>query len=90
MFPADTFTILQLSDFVTGDLFQLHALITAVSCAMFSLGGTGYDGLQSIAVGSLLALALKLQSDGVSVDTLQNNAVQAVLAVLLTVLAFVD
>ena len=79
----------QLSDFVTGDLFQLHALITAVSCAMYNLGGTGYDSLKSIAVGSLLALGLKLKSDGVSVDTLKNNIIKSVLAILLADLAYV-
>lgn len=57
---------------------------------MYNLGGTGYDSLKSIAVGSLLALGLKLQSDGISVDTVQNNAVQSVIAIVLTVLAFVD
>ena len=56
---------------------------------MYNLGGTGYDSLKSIAVGSLLALSLKLKSDGVSVDTLKNNIIQSVLAILLAVLAFV-
>lgn len=75
---------------MTGDLFQLQALITAVACAMFKLGGTGFDSMNALAVGSLVALALRLQSDGISVDTLKSNAIQAVIAVLLSVIAFVE
>jgi hypothetical protein len=80
----------QLSDFVTGDLFQLHALITAMACAMFNLSGTGFDSLKMIAVTSLGALALRLQSDGVSVDTVQKNAVQTAIALAVAFIALVD
>ena len=79
----------QLGEFVTGDLFQLHALITAVACAMFKLSGSGFGELDTIAGGALLALALKLQSEGIKADTIKNNAVQAAIAVLLAVIAFV-
>ena len=79
----------QLANFVTGDLFQLHALITATACAMYGLAGTGYEALDAIAGGALLALALTLKSDGVSADTLKNNLLQSVLALLLAFIAYV-
>ena len=80
---------LQLASFLTGDLFQLHALITAISCAMFSLSSQ-FDPLKSMAAFALLAMrGLKLK-DNLKFDTLQDNALQAVLTVALTVIAFVD
>lgn len=57
---------------------------------MFGLLDTGFADIKVIALGSLLALGLKLKDDGVSADTLKDNALQGILAVLLTVLAFVD
>jgi hypothetical protein len=43
-----------------------------------------------IAVSALGAVALRLQSDGVSVDTVQKNAVQTAIAVLLAFVALVE
>jgi hypothetical protein len=80
----------QLSDFVTGDLFQLHAMITAIACAMFNLTDTGFDALKMMAVSTLGALTLRLQADGVSIDTVQNNAAQTTIALALAFIALVD
>jgi hypothetical protein len=79
-----------LAKLVTGDLFQLHATITAVACGMFGLLGTGFDDITVIAVASLLALALKFQESGLNADTVKDNALQAVIAIVLTILAFAD
>lgn len=57
---------------------------------MFGLLDTGFADIKLIALGSLLALGLKLKDDGVTADSAKDNAVQGVLAVLLTILAFVD
>ena len=55
---------------------------------MFSLSSQ-FDPLKSMAAFALLAMGLKLK-DNLKFDTLQDNALQAVLAVALTVIAFVD
>ena len=56
---------------------------------MFSLSSQ-FDPLKSMAAFALLAMrGLKLK-DNLKFDTLQDNALQAVLTVALTVIAFVD
>ena len=57
---------------------------------MFGLLGTGFDDITVIAVASLLALALKFQESGLNADTVKDNALQAVIAIVLTILAFAD
>jgi L-asparagine transporter-like permease len=79
-----------LAKLVTGDLFQLHAVITAVACGMFGLLNTSFADIKVIAVASLLALGLKFQDSGLTADTVKDNAVQGLIAIVLTILAFVD
>ena len=79
-----------MANLVTNDLFQLQAVVTAVACGMFGLLGTGFDDIKVIAVGSLLALALKYKDSGLNADTIKDNALQEVIAVALAILAFVD
>jgi hypothetical protein len=85
---ARPFVNSQLADFVTGDLFALNALATAISCAMFKLGSTGFDSLKTLAVANLVALALKMDKGGFNADTIMANKVQTVITVLTAVLAF--
>ena len=93
--PADTkhfsqFLIsnLQLADFVTGDLFALNALATAVACAMFKLGDTGFDSRRVLAVMNIISLLLKMDKGGFNADTIMANKVQTVITILASVLAF--
>jgi hypothetical protein len=81
--------ITQLADFVTGDLFALNALVTAVAAAMYGLGSSGFDSMKSLAAGYALSLLLCCDKNGFSVDTIKNNAPQTVITVVLLVLAFV-
>lgn len=78
----------QLADFVTGDLFQLNALITVVAAAMCGLADSGFGTLETLAVGGALALALKLIDSGFTVDTVKDNSVQTVLAVAMLFIAY--
>eukprot|EP00545_Synedropsis_sp_CCMP1620_P012963 CAMPEP_0119003024 /NCGR_PEP_ID=MMETSP1176-20130426/311_1 /TAXON_ID=265551 /ORGANISM="Synedropsis recta cf, Strain CCMP1620" /LENGTH=153 /DNA_ID=CAMNT_0006954583 /DNA_START=51 /DNA_END=512 /DNA_ORIENTATION=+ len=78
----------QLADFVTTDMFALNALCTAFAAGMFKLAGTGFDPLKTLAASQLLALFLKMDSDGISTDTVMANKVQTVITVLTAVLAF--
>jgi uncharacterized membrane protein len=57
---------------------------------MFGLAGAEWDSMKTLAGGALLALALKMKSDGASVDTIKANGIQTVVAVVLGVLAFVE
>lgn len=79
----------QLADFVTTDLWALNALCTAVACAMYKLGDTGFDSLKMMAVANAVALVLKFDKGGISTDTLKDNKVLTVGTVVLAVLAFV-
>jgi hypothetical protein len=69
-------------------LFALNALCTAVAAGMFKLSDTGFDTMKALAAANVLALLLKLDSDGFKTDTLMANKVQAVITVVLAVLAF--
>jgi hypothetical protein len=75
---------------VTGELWQLNALCTAVAAGMFKLGGTGFDAMKALAVSHGVALLLRLNDGGFSVDTVKANKVQAVTTLTLLFLAFVD
>ena len=80
----------QLVNFVTGDLWQLNAVIAGVSAAMFHLADTGFDTLKMMAVANALALLLRLDSAGLSIDTIRANKVQTVMTIVLAVIAFVE
>jgi hypothetical protein len=80
----------QVSEFVTGDLFQLHAVLAAVATGMYGLTGPQYDSMKTLAGGAVIALALRLKSDGASVDTVKANGIQTLVAVVLAILAFVE
>ncbi|KAG7369722.1 hypothetical protein IV203_027468 [Nitzschia inconspicua] len=79
----------QLAEFVTGDLFALNALVTAVAAAMYGLGSSGFEAMETLAAGYALALLLCCDKNGFSVDTVKNNVPQTVITVILLVLAFV-
>jgi hypothetical protein len=55
---------------------------------MYDLLSARFDDIKMTAVASLLALALKFHDSGLNADTVKNNAVQGVIAVILTILAF--
>jgi hypothetical protein len=57
---------------------------------MYGLTGPQFDSMKTLAGGALVALALKLKSDGASVDTVKANGVQTIVAVVLAILAFVE
>jgi hypothetical protein len=57
---------------------------------MFGLLNTSFADIKVIAVASLLALALKFQDSGLTADTVKDNALQGLIAIVLTILAFVD
>jgi hypothetical protein len=81
----------QLANFVTGDLFALNALVTVVAASMYGLGGTGlFEVTKTLAAGYALSLLLCCDKNGFSVDTIKNNVGQAVITVILLVLAFVE
>ncbi|KAI2496459.1 hypothetical protein MHU86_18043 [Fragilaria crotonensis] len=77
-----------LADFVTGDLFALNALATAVACALFKLGDTGFDSLKVPAVMNIVSLVLKMDKSGFNADTIMANKAQTVITLLASVLAF--
>ena len=80
----------QLGDFVTSDLFQQHALITAIACAMYGLNNTGFSDLKLLASLAVGALLLRMDSSGFSVSTIQDNKVQTAVALALSFIAFVN
>lgn len=55
---------------------------------MFSFSSE-FDALKSMAILSLIAIGLKLK-DNLKFDTLKDNAPQALIAVALSIIAFVD
>lgn len=69
---------------------QQHALMTAIACAMYGLGGTGFDDLKTLAALSIGSLILRVMDSGVSVDTVKDNKVQTVVALALAFVAFVN
>lgn len=79
---------MQLADFVTSDLFALNALATAVACALFKLGDTGFDSLKVLAVMNIVSLVLKMDKGGFNADTIMANKAQTVITLLASVLAF--
>ena len=82
--------LLQLADTVTSPLFQNHALCTAIATAMYGLGATGFGELKMLAALSLATVLLKMDTDGFSVDTLMDNKVQTVVALVLMFIAYVN
>lgn len=80
----------QVGDFVTSDLFQSQALITAIACAMHGLSATGFDDLKTLAGLAILGLFLRLDSSGFNVDTIKDNKVQTAVALALAFIAFVN
>lgn len=57
---------------------------------MFGLLDSGLADIKVIAVGALIALGLKFYSSKFTAESIKDNALQGVIAVLLTILAFVD
>ena len=83
-------TIKKIADFVTSDLFQQHALITAIAAAMHGLNATGFSDLKMLAALALLGLYLRCDSSGYNIDTIKDNKVQTVVALALAFVAFVN
>ena len=82
------FDTCQLADYITTDLWATAALCTAISAAMFKLADTGFDDLKMLAVTNAAALLLGMDCK-VSKDALMANKVQAIITILLLVLAFI-
>jgi hypothetical protein len=78
-----------MADFITSDLFQQHALITAIATAMYGLNSTGFGDLKLLAGLAIAGLLLRLDSSGFNVETVQANKVQTAVALLLTFIAYV-
>jgi hypothetical protein len=57
---------------------------------MFGLLNTDFADIKVMAVAALLALGLKLKDSGLTAKTVKDNAVQGAIAVILTILAFVN
>jgi hypothetical protein len=58
---------------------------------MFGLLNTGFAEIKLMAVAALVALGLKVKdSSGLKAATTKDNAVQGAIAVILTILAFVN
>jgi hypothetical protein len=64
--------------------------MTAVACAMFNLSDTGFSEIKLLATSSVLALVLRLDSDGINLDTLKDNAIQTAIMAILLFVAFVE
>ena len=64
--------------------------MTAIACGMYGLIDTGFDELKTLSALALISLALKLQSGGVSVDTIKANMEETVIALGLAFIAFVN
>lgn len=64
--------------------------MTAIACGMYGLVDTGFDQLKTLASLALISMALRLQSSGVSVDTIKDNWCEAAIALGLTFIAFVN
>lgn len=87
-------SFLKLTDFLTTDLWQLNALCTALSCAMYHLDATGFQPLKLLAVSHAVALVLavdsKIRADPTKVTPyiLMDFKVQSIITLALMVLAF--
>ena len=75
---------------MTSGLFPQHALCTAIACAMYGLGDTGYAPVKMLAALSIGALLLTMDAQGFSVDTVMANKAQSAIALGLGFIAFVN
>ena len=75
---------------MTTDLFAQHALCTAIACAMYGLGDTGFSDIKMLAALSLLGVLLHADKSGFNLDTVKANKVQTLVAVVLAFVAFVN
>ena len=64
--------------------------MTAIACAMYGLGATGFSDLKLLAALSVGALLLKMDASGFNVGTIQDNKVQTVVCLGLAFIAFVN
>jgi hypothetical protein len=78
----------QLASKITEDAFAQNALITAIACAMYGLGDTGFDTVTTLAVGNTAALLMKMTDSGFSTDTIMANKVQTVISLAMLYVAF--
>lgn len=75
---------------MTTDLFAQNALCTAIACALFGLNDTGFSDIKLLAALSVAGVVLRLDSDGLNLDTVKANKVQTLLALVLSFVAFVN
>ena len=57
---------------------------------MYGLGDTGFTDIKLLAALSVAGLVLRLDSDGINLDTIKANKVQTLIAVALSFVAFVN
>ena len=82
-----------LGDFFSGDVWTTNVVISIVtgvaSTVLYTMGESGFDTTQLTAALWLGSLALKLK-DSASVDTLQDNKEETIIAAVLALNTFMD
>jgi hypothetical protein len=78
----------QLASKITEDGYARNALITAIACAMYGLGDTGFDTITLLALGNAAALGLTMLDSGFSTDTVMANKVQTAISLMMLYVAY--